>query len=212
MLVEEVMQTNVVTISPQGTLYDALTATEDNNIRHLPVVIEDNELVGIISTTDLVEAKPPMDDCDQAHVLFTTKVKDLMVTNVITVHPLDHIDDVVDIFSNNKIGCVPVVSGKKLLGLVTETDMWRALAKILGVLNQGSLVKIEIPDEAGHIAKIGSIIYEEGMNITSILMTPPTEQQGHIMTLRLQSMDIRGTLKGLEEAGYKILWPQKGMV
>lgn len=135
--VEEYMHTPVFTISADAGLDRALVIMQTQHIRHLPVVDEQHNLVGIISSGNLrrlmVEDKNPSGGVKGYLLPALTKVRSVMITNVIKAHLEMTVADAAMKMSELKIGALPVVdsSGKKVLGIITETDLLRLLAKAL---------------------------------------------------------------------------------
>ncbi|HWJ03930.1 MAG TPA: CBS and ACT domain-containing protein, partial [Verrucomicrobiae bacterium] len=171
MLIENIMHSPVITIEPGQSIAQALAITQDNNIRHLPVV-ENGKLVGILSDRDLRDACPSTLESNPAGVLANTPVSKIMHSKVITLHPLDFFDEAVRLFYEHKISSLPVVSNGLVVGIVTETDVLNHLVGMLGILSPGSYLEVEIPDRPGVLAEITQIIKNHGVNVSSVLLCP----------------------------------------
>lgn len=130
MKVEQRMNKNVVTLTGDRSLRDAITFMRKHRIRHIPVV-EAGRVVGILTDRDIKRASPSLlsgisqDLFDK--VLDETKVSQVMTRNPFTVTPSTSLKDVAKVLADHKYGAVPVVEGGKLVGIITETDMMRAL-------------------------------------------------------------------------------------
>ncbi len=206
MLVEKLMHSPVYTVGPDVSIYDALELTRQKQIRHLPVV-EAEKLVGIVSDRDLREACPScLENCEQ-DIIKTTPVRKIMQTQVITVHPLDFFDEAVKLMHDNKIGCLPVVSVGRVVGIVSETDVLAHLVNMLGILAPGSYLELDIPDKPGVLAEITQIVKNHAVNISSIILCPPRDDGRKCLVLRLQALNISRIASEIEGAGYRILWP-----
>ncbi len=206
MLVENIMQTPVVTIGPDVSIAKALQVAGAHNIRHLPIV-EDMKLVGIVSDRDLRDARPSSLENRDLEILEKIPVSRIMKSNVITIHPLDFFDEAVKLFHEHKIGCLPVVSNGMLAGIVSETDILRHLVEMLGILSAGSYLEVDIPDKPGVLAEITQIIKNHGVNISSVLLCPAKENGRKCLVLRVQALNISKILAEIEGAGYKVIWP-----
>jgi len=132
------MRTPVVSISAEAGLDRALLIMRNQRIRHLPVVDDDYRMVGLISDRDLrlsmKESEEGPGGAPKGYFLpALTKIKTVMVTNVLTATPEMPLANAATIMSERKIGALPVVDTdtKKVLGIVTETDMLRLLVKML---------------------------------------------------------------------------------
>ena len=127
MLVEDVMTRKVITASPDTTVMDTLNLARSNRIRHVPVT-ENGILKGVVSDRDLRDVSPSILESEDADLLESTLLKDIMVKDVVTIHPLDTVEDAARLLYKHKIGCLPVVTGKnKLVGIVTDGDILSAL-------------------------------------------------------------------------------------
>ncbi|MGE5578213.1 MAG: CBS domain-containing protein, partial [Syntrophothermus sp.] len=134
-------------------------------------------------------------------------VSKIMHTRVITVHPLDPIDEAARLLYEHRIGCLPVIQSQQLVGIVTETDVLRRLVELTGATTPGSHLEVEVPDQPGMLAAIAEIIKEHDVNISSILTMPGSCERCLVLALRLQAMDLRPIIKGIKALGYRVLWP-----
>jgi acetoin utilization protein AcuB len=136
--VKDHMRTPCITISEEAGLDRAMSIMRSQRIRHLPVVDSDGLMVGVITDRDL---RMSMEEIEQGpshapkgyFLPALTKVKNVMVKNVLTTTPEMPLANAAVIMSERKIGCLPVLEPgtKKVLGIVTESDMLRLLAKML---------------------------------------------------------------------------------
>lgn len=205
MLVEKVMQKPVLTISPEVPVYEALQLVRDRNIRHLPVV-DGSGLVGIVSDRDLRDACPSCLEHGNMQILQNTPVQSIMRTKVITIHPLDFVDEAVKLIYQHKIGCLPVVSRGQVVGIVSETDLLNHLVDMFGLLQPGSYLEVDIPDRPGVLAEIATIIKEHEVNVSSVLLCPGASGR-KCLVMRIQALNISKILQDIEQAGYRISWP-----
>lgn len=206
MLVEQAMTPKVICVSPDTPIEEALAITTVNRIRHLPVV-EDGRLVGIISDRDLRNAMPSCLIQDQSEVLKDTPVKSVMETNVITAHPLDFVEDAAHTLYQKRIGCLPVVSCGKLVGIITERDILHTLVEMMGVSSPSSRVEIQVPDRPGILAEITDFLRARKINVSSVMVFPGTDNGQKTIVFRLKTMDPRRFIYDVENAGYKVVQP-----
>lgn len=133
-LVRDLMTSKVFTLHPEATMARLYDLMDSKHIRHLPVVDEDGDLVGLVTHRDLLRsALTDRSDLPMAihrQVLETVLVSEIMTTAVETIEPDQDIRDAVDLMMENKFGCLPVVEGERLVGILTEADFVRYLAKI----------------------------------------------------------------------------------
>lgn len=206
MIVETIMQTSIITIHPDCSVHEAIRIMEENQIRHLPV-LENKELVGIVSERDLRPFFPAQLTGRKEERCFEIKVGEVMRTKLITVHPLDFIEEAARIIYEHKIGCLPVVRQDKLVGIITQLDVLRALVEQTGLLNPGAHLEVEVPNRPGMLVAIAGIVQEHGVNILSVLLFPGRTEETQILVLRLKAFDLRQIVEEIETAGFQVLWP-----
>jgi len=202
MLVREVMHPEPLSIGPGTSLEEAYAVMSGRDIRHLPVV-ERGEVVGVITDRDLrlatsrlaAQAFPP-----------GTAVRAVMSHPVHTAHPLDPIEAAARVMRELKIGCLPVLDGNALVGIVTGVDILDALLRLTGVERPSGRLEVRLADRPGELARLTRHLSELGVNIHSVLSYPNGEQRGRIV-LRVGTMDIRALADGVCAAGFEVLWP-----
>jgi acetoin utilization protein AcuB len=134
MVVEDVMTRDVVTLTPEHTLLDAINLLRSKRIRHLPIV-EGQKLVGIVTDRDVKRATPSVvagvgrDEYDSS--LLTIKLAQLMTREPTTVLRKSALKNAVEIFINRKVGALPVVDDGHLVGILTEIDILRVAYDLL---------------------------------------------------------------------------------
>jgi acetoin utilization protein AcuB len=206
LLVEDSMTRGLVTVEPRTTAAEALALCRDRRIRHLPVV-EGGRLVGLISDRDLRSAAPDLGDPNRTEALGRIRAGEVMSRGVVTAHPKDPIESAAREMYERRIGCLPVVDGEELVGIVTSSDVMRALVRLVGAHEPGSSVEVEMQDRLSSLAEVAGVIRDSGANVVSVL-TPPDREPGRASLLfRLGTIDPSSAVRGLEEAGYRVLWP-----
>jgi len=209
-LVEDVMTRDVITATPEHTVMETLKIARMNRIRHVPIV-EGRTLKGIVSDRDLRDVSPSVLASMDVDLLEKTLVKDIMVTNVITVHPLDAVEEAARLLYEHKIGCLPVVvGGDQLVGIVTDGDILFCFVEMMGVLERGSVIRVDIPDKPGTLAKVLDIMSKHKVNIISIFLLPQNEKKKGFreVIIRLQTIDPSKVVKDIRELGYSVIWPE----
>jgi acetoin utilization protein AcuB len=209
-LVEDVMTREVITAYPEMTVMETLTLARSNRIRHVPVT-ENGILKGVVSDRDLRDVSPSILASMDVDLLENTLVKDIMVKNVITVHPLDTVEEAARLLYKHKIGCLPVVTGKnKLAGIVTDGDILFCFVEMMGMLERGTVLRVEIPDDPSELIRALEIVQSHRVNIISFFLLPKeVSQQGfRQLLLRLQSIDPSRILADLRDKGYTVKLPE----
>lgn len=195
------MTRDVVTLGPEASAAEALGVCRERTIRHIPIV-EEGRLVGLISDRDLRDVSPPRGGRDQENTLGWVRVKDIMSTDLFTIHPLDTIDHAAREIYDRKIGCLPVVDGDELVGIITSQDMMRTLTFLVGAHGRGSWVEVEVPNQPGALASVTDTIRDSQINIASIFLGPAPKATHRVIVLRLETTNPKGIARRLEEAGY----------
>jgi CBS domain-containing membrane protein len=133
-LVRDLMTARVFTLSPGSTMTTLYDLMDSEHIRHIPVVDGDGDLVGLVTHRDLLRSaltdRSDIPLAIQRQVLETVRVREIMTTAVETAEPDQDIREAAEIMMENKFGCLPVVEGSRLVGILTEADFVRHLAKI----------------------------------------------------------------------------------
>jgi acetoin utilization protein AcuB len=179
-----------------------------NRIRHLPV-LEGRRLVGVISDRDLRAATPALGDLARAEALDRIRVADEMARDVATAGPEDPIEDAAMAMYERKIGCLPVVDGEDLVGILTTSDVMRALVRLVGAHKPGSRLEVALPSRSGSMAEVTQIVRDEGVDIVSILASSENEDEAgeRVAVLRVATIDPKQVVESLRAAEYRILWP-----
>ncbi len=208
LLVRDSMTQEVVTVAPQTTAVEALTLCRMNRIRHLPV-LQGGQLVGVISDRDLRAATPALGDPARAEALDRIRVADEMARDVATARPEDPIEDAAMAMYESKIGCLPVVDEEDLVGIVTSSDVLRALVRLVGAHKPGSRLEVALPSRSGSLAEVTGIIRDEGVDVVSVLASSEHEDEAgeRVAVLRVATINPKGVVENLNAAGYPVLWP-----
>jgi acetoin utilization protein AcuB len=214
MFVSDWMATKVMSLAPDNTAADALSLMKEKRIHHLPIVTLD-KLVGILSDRDLREfipAKSSTLDVYAVHYLpAKTKLKEIMKTELITTTSDTPLENAAMVMLDRDIGCLPVVDGGKLIGIITDKDIFSALVDITGVRHRGHRVDVTLEDRPGSIRELADIIRKNGFRLRSILTSYEGVKEGfRAVVIRTAG---HGNFKGLKddlEAAYKRVNIRKG--
>jgi acetoin utilization protein AcuB len=214
LLVKDSMTRGVVVLSPETTAGEALALCRERHIRHLPV-LEEGELVGIVSDRDLRSAAPALGDPGRASALEKILISDVMTPDVVTTRPEDPIEEAANRMEERRIGCLPVVEDGVLVGILTSSDVMEALVQLIGAHEPGSRLVASMPDRPGTLAGAAGIFGVLGINIVSAVagprQEPPPGEQGpwRAAIFRIDTINPTEAIETLERAGYSVLWPPK---
>ena len=173
MLVKERMTSPAMTVTPDTSFQDALKLMRDHKFRRIPVVDHEGKLIGIVSERDLLHASPSpatsLSVWEVNYLLWKLKVADIMTHHVITIDQDAPIEDAANLMVTRKIGGLPVVDhAGKVVGVITETDIFKAFAEMLGSGEKGLRLTIKVPSGGGTLARLSQAIYEQGGLIVSV--------------------------------------------
>ena len=207
MFVRDRMTANPITISPSTPVYEALKIMKENRIRRLPVV-DGGVLVGIVTELDLLRVSPsPATSLSiyEIHYLMSkVSVKEAMTVDVITVDPGTLIEDAALLLRQRKIGGLPVLERGKLVGIITETDIFDAFLEHLGSKQGGLRITFQVQDRAGELCRITQTLKELGINIQSVVVSHPGGGMATVV-MRLQGDQLEQVTTRLKDEGYAIL-------
>lgn len=207
MIVEEIMNQNVTALRPTDTIETALRTLAAKSIRHIPVINEKYEVVGIISDRDVRDASPSILDEHVSKDALKEPIERIMKHPVMTCHPLDFVEEIATLFFENKIGCLPVTKSGKLVGIISESTVLHTLVKLTGAHQPSSQVEIQIKNEPGILGKVVAVFSELKINIVSVLVYPAKEESDKVLVFRIQTMNPLKAIEELEQKGYRVLWP-----
>ncbi|MBK7294995.1 MAG: CBS domain-containing protein [Holophagaceae bacterium] len=202
MLVKEMMRKPVTVISIGATIGEADQLLQSRGFRHLPVV-DQGRLVGILTDRDIRFATSSL--CPTPRRA-TDPVSVAMSSPPLTADPLDPVEDAARIMREHKIGCLPVLDGGELVGILTGMDLLDALMTLTGVTKPSSRLEVVLRDQPGELARLTTFLADRRVNIHSIL-TYPTPDTTVRTVLRVDSNQIRPLAEELRGAGFTVLWP-----
>lgn len=172
MLVSERMSRRPVIVEPNMTVPDALQLMRTRGVRRLPVLDEHRRLVGIVSEKDLLYASPspstPLSMADLNYQLSRITVADVMTKGVVTVTEYAPLEEAACLMADRKIGGLPVVRDGRLVGIITETDLFKVFLELLGAREKGVRITMLIPEQRGTLASITTEIAALGGNIVAL--------------------------------------------
>jgi len=172
MLVRERMSKQPVTITADVPITEALRIMRENQVRRLPVLDSEGALIGIVSEKDLLYASPSpatsLSIYEMHYMLSRLKVTELMTPDPVTITPDTLLEEAALIMADNKIGGLPVMENGRLVGIITETDIFKVFLELLGAREKGLRLTLRIPERMGEMARITTAIAELGGNIMAL--------------------------------------------
>jgi acetoin utilization protein AcuB len=200
MFVGERMSRPVISVSPDAPINDVLAMFKKEHIRRAPV-IKEGKLVGIVSERDLLNASPSsvttLSVWELNYLISKVKVKNVMSRKVITVSKDTPIEEAARIMADKKIGGLPVVDGERVVGVITETDLFKVFLELMGARDKGVRVTATIEDKPGELAKVTKAIAEAGGNFVSFGFFAGEDASTKILTFKVEGVkkeDIKKVL------------------
>lgn len=172
MLVRERMSRHPITITPDTSLNDALRIMREEKVRRLPVLDKKGKLVGIVLEKDLLYASPSpatsLSVYEMNYLISKIKVSDLMTRDVITICEDCPLEEAARVMVDNHISGLPVMRGDVLVGMITESDLFKVFLELLGARMWGLRVTIKAQDRPGFLAQLTQEISSRGGNIVTL--------------------------------------------
>jgi acetoin utilization protein AcuB len=172
MLVRERMTADPVVIQANVSVTDALALMREKKVRRLPVLDANGKLEGIVSEKDIIYASPSpsttLNVWESRSLLDKLKVERVMTRNPVVVSGDMPLEEAARIMADRKIGGLPVMNGDRLVGIVTETDLFRAFVNLLGGYRQGVRVTATTSGAKGTVARIAQAIFAVGGDIVGL--------------------------------------------
>ena len=193
MLIIERMTPSPVTITLETTVGQALGIMEERKLRHLPVLDVSEGLVGIVSEKDLLRANS--DD----------SIKVVMTTEVITVTEYTTLEEAARIMADQKISSLPVMRGSQLVGIITETDLFRVFLELLGAREKGVRLTMLIPEEKGMLASLTGEIAAMGGNVLALGTFMGEDPTNRMVTAKVADVPSEKLVAIMEALGMEIL-------
>jgi acetoin utilization protein AcuB len=197
MKIRDLMIPDPITIPKGTTIEEAIGVMKTNSIRHLPVVSKGNHLEGFVTLADLKQGLIPSMVADLS-------LADLMISTPITVRPEDEVEIAAQYIYKHKIGGMPVVKGKKLVGIITESDILRAFIDMMGVMTATSRVDVAVGNQPGGFQKALRVINDSGGDVINVGMAAH-DLQKRIYYFRLAACKTDRIRKALKAEGFDVV-------
>ncbi len=201
MLVGERMTHPVITITPDMPIVDALNLMKSERIRRAPVV-KDGRLVGIVSDKDLLNASPsPVSSLsvwEMNYLLSKITISEVMTKKVLTITEDTPIEEAARIMADNKVGGLPVMRDDHVVGIITETDLFKVFLELMGAREAGVRVTALVPDQPGELAKVTAALSEKGGNFIAFGQFIGENSSNRLITFKVKGVKLDEVRKVVE--------------
>ncbi len=207
MLVGERMSHPVIFVSPEVPINEALIMMRNDRIRRLPV-IKDGKLVGIVTDNDLLNASPSpvtsLSIWEMNYLLSKVTVKDVMTKEVQTITEDTPIEVAARIMADHKIGGLPVIREDKVIGILTETDLFKILLELMGAREKGVRVSFLATNKPGELLKLSQAVFGLCGNIIALGTFAGEDPSTLSVTIKVEGVDLEKLRQTIEPLVIKV--------
>jgi acetoin utilization protein AcuB len=205
MLIRDRMSHSVSYVAPETLVTDALNFMKSQHVRRLPVLKRD-KLVGIVSDKDLLNASPTpatgVSVWELASLLGKLTIGEIMTREVLTVTEDTPIEEAARLMADHKIGGLPVMRDGEVVGMITETDLFKIFLEMLGARQRGVRLTVLVPEEPGQLARLTQAITSIGGNIIALGTFAGENPGNSLVTCKIDGVElehVRAQVKPLVE-------------
>lgn len=203
------MTRNPATVGPDDSLARAADLMREGRFNHLPVV-EGDKLVGIVSDTDLRNAAIRA-EAGQGGAFAGRRVREVMRTDVWSVTPDDSIEDALLVITQQRFGALPVLSGDRLVGIITKIDLLNAFADVLDVSEACLCLDVAFPKSLARFEEMIAVLAEMGVAVRSCIIAPSGEIGTVTAHLSLEALDGPAVRRALVARGFAVAEEPAGL-
>lgn len=210
MYVRDRMSTPPVTITLGTNFQDALKLMQEGHLRRLPVVDQAGKLLGIVSERDLLHASPSpatsLSMWELSYLLSRLTVDKLMTSKVVTVRPDTPLEEAARLMVAHRIGGMPVVDEHRIvIGVITETDIFKAFVEMMGSGQPGLRLMLRVPNGKGVLAKLTSAISALDGNILSVGTFGVADNGDATLLIKVSGVNQDQLVETLEALGDQVM-------
>jgi len=208
MLVKERMSPNPITVRPDLPVPEAQVIMKREKIHHLPVVDRDGKLVGIVAEKDLLYASPSpattLSVYEIASLLSKLAVEKVMSKKPVTVTEDVPLEEAARIMADRNIGGLPVMRCSTLVGIITESDLFRVFIELFGARQKGVRISLVVPNQRGELAKVTDAITKAGGNILALGTFLAEDTTQGRLTVKVEGLSKEKVLEALRPLAVRI--------
>jgi len=207
MIISRVMTKNPVYVHPDASVTEVRSLMDREKISHLPVLDKNNTLTGIVTRKDLIKASPSgattLDMYEISYLLTKMKTAEIMEKKVITVDENEVVEEAALLMADKSIGCLPVMRGSLLVGIITDTDLFHVFINAFGARHTGVRVTLNMGEHPGQIAAVTAAIAEKGGNIVAMVTAEGDDVAHRRITLKIEGLSkavMESIVKNMDDA------------
>jgi acetoin utilization protein AcuB len=210
MLVGERMTRHPITIGPDRSVADALKLMRQENVRRFPVVDEKTgELIGIVTEKDLLYASPSPATSLSVHelnyLLARLTVERVMSADLVTVTDDTLIEEAALLMIDRKVGALPVMRGEQLVGIITETDVFKTFTELFAAREEGVRLTLLVPERKGQLVAIAQAITDAGGNIIALGTFQGEDMSNRLLTIKVVEAQRQVLVEQMQQLGIDVI-------
>jgi acetoin utilization protein AcuB len=209
MLVSNRMTPDPITVSDKTPIDEALKVMRDKGVRRLPVLNKKGKLVGIVAEKDILYASPSPATSLSIHeihyLVSKLTVGEIMTKDVFTVTGDTPLEEAARVMADHRIGALPVMRNGKLVGIITETDIFKALLELLGAREPGVRLTMKMREGQGVLPLCTEAMSKLGGRVLALLTSSADEPGYRVVTVKVTGVDREKLLEGLGTLGVEFL-------
>lgn len=211
MFVSDRMSTDLITVGPDVTIFEAKSLMAEKNIRHLPVVDDIGKLIGIVTDRDMRDAMPSTllkkpDYEITLNKIGTRAIGEIMTKEPMTIYAYYTLQDTLLVIQKKKVGALPVIDEEGYLkGILSTRDLLTAFVNVLNIDEPGSLLCIIVTEQPGQMKKIVDIVTEENISLGSVLVARYWDEKKRAIFPYLLTNNVINVKKKLIDAGFELI-------
>ena len=209
MLVKDRMTRNPVTVSPDTSVSEALNLMRQKKVRRMPVIDKRGHLVGIVAEKDLLYASPSpatsLNVYEIGYLLSKLKVREIMARDVVTVGEDEPLEEAARIMVDGSISGLPVVQDRTVVGIITETDIFKVLLEMMGARDEGIRLAIRVQDQPGTLSKIAGAIAAIGGDIVALGTFSSEDDLHSNLVIKVCCVDKDALVGAMDRIGVEVV-------
>ncbi|MBN1936588.1 MAG: CBS domain-containing protein [Anaerolineae bacterium] len=210
MLVYERMTHHPITVHPDMPIEAALKLMREEKVRRFPVVDRKmQKLVGMVTEKDLLYASPSPATSLSIHeihyLLSKVTVVQVMSKTLYTIAEDTPIEEAARIMVDNNVGALPVMRGDTLVGIITETDLFKMFIELFAARQEGVRITLLVPEKKGALHQITQVIQELNGNIVSLGTFRGEDLSNRLIVLKVAGVQQADLVKKLESIGARVV-------
>jgi acetoin utilization protein AcuB len=199
-----------ITVPPDMTVSEALRFMREQKVRRFPVIDrKDKKLIGIITEKELLYASPSPATSLSIHeinyLLSKITVEKVMSTDLITVTEDTPIEEAALLMIDHNVGALPVMRGETLVGIITETDLFKTFIELFAAREEGVRLTILVPEQKGELAAITQAITDLGGNIVTLGTFRGEDLSNRLLTIKIADISQEELIGKMREIGAKVI-------